>query len=106
MVGGAPPYSYICLDRTCYTSVEAQGRLGNRFAASTNPQAVCYDGVVPMAEQTSSLVFLQYLTTVFDNIADGVLLIGVEPRDTFKLVMANKTFFEFSGYPDDSIGKK
>jgi PAS domain S-box-containing protein len=62
--------------------------------------------MVRMAEQTSSLVFLQYLTTVFDNIADGVLLISVEPRDTFKLAMANKTFFEFSGYPNDSIGKK
>jgi PAS domain S-box-containing protein len=59
-----------------------------------------------MNEKTSSLVFLQYLTTVFDNITDGILLINVEANDHFTLAMANKRFFEFSGYPDDSIDKE
>jgi PAS domain S-box-containing protein len=58
-----------------------------------------------MGGQTSSLVFLQYLTTVFDNIADGILLINVDSTDRFSLALANKTFFKFSGYPEDSIGK-
>ena len=54
----------------------------------------------------SSLVFMQYLTTVFDNIADGVLLINVEGPNTFRLMIANKPFFAFSGYPEDSVGKR
>lgn len=56
-------------------------------------------------EQQSSLVFLQYLTNVFDGITDGVLLIDVIKSDTFKLAMANKTFYDFSGYSRDSLGK-
>lgn len=59
-----------------------------------------------MDGQVTSLVYIQYLTTVFDNIADGILLINVEGSNTFRLVMANKPFFAFSGYPEDAIGKK
>src|SRR5438309_12053288 len=58
-----------------------------------------------MEQQASALVFLQYLTTVFDSIADGILLINVEKDGMFRLVLANKRFLEFSGYPADALGK-
>lgn len=58
-----------------------------------------------MDGQASSLVFLQYLTTVFDNIADGILLINVDSPNKFSLAVANKPFFEFTGYPETTIGK-
>ncbi|HSW99215.1 MAG TPA: PAS domain S-box protein [Candidatus Saccharimonadales bacterium] len=53
-----------------------------------------------------SLVFLQYLTSVFDNIADGIVLISIGPQDEYRLAMANRPFYTFSGYPEDSAGKK
>lgn len=59
-----------------------------------------------MDGQAASLVYIQYLTTVFDNIADGILLINIEGPNAFRLTMANKPFLAFTGYPDDSIGKK
>ena len=59
-----------------------------------------------MAVQTSSLIFLQYLTTVFDNIKDSILLIGVEPRGVYRLLLANQPFFKSSGFSEDSIGKR
>lgn len=59
-----------------------------------------------MKYETSSLVFLHYLTTVFDNIKDAILLIGVEPDNIYRLLLANKVFFTASGYPADSIGKE
>jgi PAS domain S-box-containing protein len=55
--------------------------------------------------QTSSLVFLQYLTTVLDNIADGILLVSIDGPDNFTLTMANRPFLVISGYPEDSVGK-
>lgn len=55
--------------------------------------------------QGSSLVFSQYLTAILDTIADGILLISVEPGNVFRLALANKPFFDFSGYPEDSVGK-
>ena len=54
----------------------------------------------------SSLVFLQYLTSVFDNIADGIVLISIGPGDEYRLAMANRPFYAFSGYPEDSAGKR
>gem|GEM_PF-1622553 len=59
-----------------------------------------------MDGQVSSLVYIQYLTTVFDNIADGILLINIEGPSSYRLTMANKPFFAFTGYPADSVGKK
>ena len=58
-----------------------------------------------MTTHTSSLVFLQYLTTVFDNIQDSILLIGLEPQGVYRLLLANKPFFRTSGFPQDSLGK-
>lgn len=58
-----------------------------------------------MNRDTSSLVFLHYLSTVLDNIKDAILLIGIEPDDTYRLLLANKVFFEISGYPPESTGK-
>jgi PAS domain S-box-containing protein len=57
-----------------------------------------------MVPQTTSLVFLQYLTTVFDNITDAIVLIGIEKKG-FRLLLANNAFFANTGYPPDSIGK-
>lgn len=58
-----------------------------------------------MPADVSSFSFLQYLTTVLDNIGDSVLLIGVEPNGRFKLLITNKRFGQSSGYPPDSVGK-
>jgi PAS domain S-box-containing protein len=59
-----------------------------------------------MDGHASSLVYINYLTTVFDNIADGILLISIEGPNAYRLTMANKPFLAFTGYPKDSIGKK
>jgi PAS domain-containing protein len=58
-----------------------------------------------MAPKSSSLVFLHYLTTVFDNISDAILLIGVEPNDNFRLLLANQGFTRGTGHSMDNIGK-
>lgn len=56
--------------------------------------------------KTSSLVFLQYLTSVFDNIDDAILLIGVEPKGEYRLLLANGAFWRNSGHDQAScIGK-
>jgi len=57
-----------------------------------------------MPERTSSLVFLHYLTTVFDNITDAIFLVGIENK-RYRLLLANEAFSKFSGYSPDSIGK-
>jgi len=59
-----------------------------------------------MKPETSSLVFLHYLTTVFDNIRDAIMLIGIEPGNTYRLLLVNQVFLRISGYPADSVGKK
>ncbi len=53
----------------------------------------------------SSLVYLQYLTTVFDNVQDVVLLIAVEPGQTYRLLMANDAYFRETGYDRTTIGE-
>jgi len=58
-----------------------------------------------MQSDMSSLVFLQYLTTVFDNIEDAIILVNVEPKGNYRLLMANDTFFRTSGYTRDVIGE-
>ncbi len=56
--------------------------------------------------KTSSLVFLQYLTSVFDNIDDAILLIGIEPKGVYRLLLANDAFWRNSGHDQAScIGK-
>ena len=59
-----------------------------------------------MSNQTSSLVFLRYLTTAFDNIKDAVLLIGIEKGEIYRLLLANRIFHEISGFPVESIGRE
>ena len=59
-----------------------------------------------MQPQTSSLIFLQYLTTVFDNITEVILLVGVESKDQFRLLLANNAFYHSTGHTNDIIGKK
>jgi len=56
-------------------------------------------------QQSSSLVFLHYLTTVFDNIDEAILLIGVEPRQTYRLLLANQAFARNTGRLEIPIGK-
>ncbi|MET0779787.1 MAG: PAS domain-containing protein [Candidatus Saccharimonadales bacterium] len=58
-----------------------------------------------MASEISSMVFIQYLTTVFDNIHDAILLIGVEPNNTYRLLMANEEFNRGTGHTAVEIGK-
>ena len=58
-----------------------------------------------MADKTSSMVFLNYLTTVFDSINDFILLVGVEPNNQFRLLLANEPFYRITGFPRDSVGK-
>lgn len=58
-----------------------------------------------MQSQTSSLVFLQYLTTVFDNLNDAIVLIGIEPHDTYRLLLANDAFFKSTGHTKEKLGK-
>jgi hypothetical protein len=58
-----------------------------------------------MATNPSSLLFLQYLTTVFDNIRDAIMLIGVEPDHTYRLLMVNAAFVINTGHSKDSEGK-
>lgn len=53
----------------------------------------------------SSFVFLHYLTTVFDDIGDGVILVTIEPHFTYRLTLANKPFLSLSGYPEHWVGK-
>lgn len=58
-----------------------------------------------MSSKESSLVFLHYLTTVFDNIGDAILLVSVEPDEQYRLLMANDAFFRSTGHTPDAIGK-
>jgi PAS domain S-box-containing protein len=58
-----------------------------------------------MEGSSQSMIFLQYLTTVFDNIADGVVLVSLGGEDEYRLAMANRPFYDFSGYPQDAEGK-
>ncbi len=58
-----------------------------------------------MQKDTSSLVFIQYLTTVFDNLGQSVLLISIEPENRYKVLLVNKTFGSTSGFPNDVVGK-
>jgi PAS domain S-box-containing protein len=57
-----------------------------------------------MAQKTS-MVFLQYLTTVFDNVKDAILLVGIEPKDTFRVLIANDGFTRSTGHTLEAIGK-
>src|SRR5882724_7443092 len=58
-----------------------------------------------MAIKESSLGFLRYFATVFDNIQDAILLIGVEPDGNFRLIMGNAGFFQGTGHSKDDVGK-
>lgn len=58
-----------------------------------------------MLQKKSSLVFLQYMTTVFDNLDEAIFLIGVEPDETYRLLVANKAFLQDTGHAPDDIGK-
>ncbi|HSX33451.1 MAG TPA: PAS domain-containing protein [Candidatus Saccharimonadales bacterium] len=54
----------------------------------------------------ASLIFLNYLTTVFDEIDDGVVLVTVEPNFEYRLTLANKRLLKLCGYSADAIGKR
>jgi PAS domain S-box-containing protein len=58
-----------------------------------------------MHPDTSSLVFLQYLTTVFDNIEDAIVLVSVEPKGHYQLLLANEGFYRNTGYQRTCVGK-
>ncbi|HSX17589.1 MAG TPA: PAS domain-containing protein [Patescibacteria group bacterium] len=58
-----------------------------------------------MAPQNSSLVFLQYLTTVFDALDEAIFLLAVEPDNAFRLLTANEGFSRGTGHSTKDIGK-
>ncbi len=51
------------------------------------------------------MVFLHYLTTVFENIHEAVLLIGVEANDQYRLILANNAYARITGRSKNPIGK-
>jgi hypothetical protein len=58
-----------------------------------------------MQQKASSLVFLQYLTTVFDNLEDSILLIGVEPDGHYRMLLANGSFTRSTGFIQENVGQ-
>ena len=52
------------------------------------------------------MIYLRYLTAAFDNIRDAVVLVGIEQGNVYRLLVANKSFHDISGYPPDCIGKE
>lgn len=59
-----------------------------------------------MQNQTSSLLYLKYLTTAFDNINEGVVLVAIEEGEVYRMLLANSAFHKISGYSLDSVGKE
>lgn len=53
-----------------------------------------------------SFTFLRYITTIFDNIKEAVVLLSVEEDKQFRLILANKPFHSISGYQEDAVGKE
>jgi PAS domain S-box-containing protein len=53
-----------------------------------------------------TLTFPQYLTTAMDNIKDIVVLVGVEGQETYRLMFANKSFHDITGFPTNCIGER
>ncbi len=53
-----------------------------------------------------SFVFVQYITTIFDNIKEAVVLLSVEDDQKFRLVLANNPFHTITGYQLDTVGKE
>lgn len=53
-----------------------------------------------------SFVFMQYITTIFDNIKEAVVLLSVEENQKFRLVLANNPFHTITGYQQDTVGKE
>jgi len=51
------------------------------------------------------MVFLQYLSTVFDNLRDTILLVGVEPKEQYRLLLANEAFRKHTGHLKSDTGK-
>ncbi len=51
------------------------------------------------------MVFLHYLTTVFENIDEAVLLIGVETNERYRLIIANAAYGHITGRTKDHIGQ-
>lgn len=58
-----------------------------------------------MPTSISSLIFLQYLTSVFDNIDEVILLFGIEPEENLRLLMANAAFNRTTGRKEDATGR-
>ena len=58
-----------------------------------------------MQQKASSLLFLQYLTTVFDNLEDAILLIGVEPDNRYRMLLANGSFTRSTGFIQENVGQ-
>ena len=50
------------------------------------------------------MIFLQYLSDVFDYIDDAVMLVSKE-NSRYNLIMANKSFFAISDYSKSDEGK-
>lgn len=55
-------------------------------------------------KNTSPFIFIEYLSTVFDNLGQSVLLVRVEDG-RFKALLVNKTFGQTSGLPNDITGR-
>ena len=58
-----------------------------------------------MMGQTSSLVFLNYLTTVFDNLDEAILLLNVEANGRYRFMMANERYKHITGRDKNPVGE-
>src|SRR5688572_29961272 len=58
-----------------------------------------------MPTSVSSLIFLQYLTSVFDNIDEMIVLFGIEPKWKFRVLLTNSAFNRATGLTEDVTGR-
>jgi PAS domain S-box-containing protein len=58
-----------------------------------------------MVTKTSSMVFTQYFTVILNSVQDAVLLLDIEPKNHYRILLANDAFFGMTGYSKDAIGK-
>ena len=58
-----------------------------------------------MLGHSSSLVFLHYLTTVFDNLEEMIVLIGVEPDEKYRYLITNAAYSRITGRTESLAGR-
>jgi PAS domain S-box-containing protein len=56
-------------------------------------------------DHSSSFLLVNYLKTIFDNVGQSVLLVGIEPDNRYKVLLVNESFGKTSGFPRDIVGR-